>query len=93
MLLIFRKSEVIGHAIEPVPPGILAPTFAPLDTAKVSDLPKLAASMFAGYFAECRAAMARTPSSVTLPKCRLVFGFIVFGSIGFILENEPSKIW
>jgi len=44
--------KVIGHAIEPVPPGILAPTFAPLDTAKVSDLPKLAASMFAGYFAE-----------------------------------------
>merc|ERR1719482_1243226 len=44
--------KVIGHAIEPVPPGILAPTFAPLDTAKVSDLPKLAGGMIAGYFAE-----------------------------------------
>jgi hypothetical protein len=44
--------KVTGHAVEPVPPGILAPTFQDVETAKVSDLPKLTAALVAGYFAE-----------------------------------------
>jgi hypothetical protein len=51
-LIIGALVKVCGHAVEPVPPGILAPNFADLRTATLSDTPKLAASMCAGYFAE-----------------------------------------
>jgi hypothetical protein len=51
-LVIGALVKVTGHAVEPVPPGILAPTFQDLQTARISDMPKLAGSLLAGYFAE-----------------------------------------
>merc|ERR1719482_446330 len=47
VLVVGALVKVTGHAVEPVPPGILAPTFASLDTARVSDTPKLAGAMIA----------------------------------------------
>jgi hypothetical protein len=52
VLVVGALIKVTGHAVEPVPPGILAPTFSSLETANISDTPKLAGAMIAGYFAE-----------------------------------------
>lgn len=51
-LVIGAFVKVVGHAVEPLPPGILAPTFAQVDAAKMSDVPKLIGAAIAGYFAE-----------------------------------------